>query len=63
MYVVCALEFRGVSPRVMTWILSVEDLQRHDGNASHVEFHGNGIEMVVALIVPTNLRYDDSLYE
>ena len=63
MYVVCALESRGVSSHVTTYIFSAENLQRHDDNASHVEFHGKCIDMVVALIVPADLGCYDPLYE
>ena len=63
MYVVCALRFPGVSFHFMARILWVANVQRNGDDATHVGFHGKGVEVVVILIVPPGLRYDDPLNE
>ena len=47
----------------MARIFGVVNVQRNGDNATHVGFHGKGVEVVVILIVPPGLRYDDPLNE
>ena len=44
-------------------MLSVANVQGYDDDATHVGFHGKGVEVVVVLIVPADLRYYDPLDE
>jgi len=47
----------------MARILGAANVQRNGNDAAHVGFHGKRVEVVVILIVPPGLRYDDPLNE